>query len=219
MQPCPDCRMWFATGELLAEHSVTHRPQEAPMTRPVCLNPRCAICCGDSPNEHDRPVPPDPRDATIARLTRLNAEQAGEMERLTRDLAGAEQTIDAVRAALLTATRERDEARANFLRCAEAIGVVYEADGCASSPGPIETVEQYIRGAHQQAMEHIDCVHRYEEVEAMRGVVEAARDVREDLNRFLDRGLEVPPEMVENCEHTLDQALAALDAARGGSDE
>jgi hypothetical protein len=53
------------------------------------------------------------------------------------------------------------------------------------------------------------------EVAKLTRVAEAARDVREDLNRFLDRGLEVPPEMVENCEHVLDSALAALD---GGSD-
>ena len=52
---------------------------------------------------------------------------------------------------LSTALRERDEARGYALRCAQAIGVSYEADGHASQPGPIEDVERHIVEARRKA--------------------------------------------------------------------
>lgn len=59
----------------------------------------------------------------------------------------------ALLAALDGAEAQVAEARSNFLRCAQAIGVSYEADGVASAPGPIEEVERYIREAVRKAGE------------------------------------------------------------------
>lgn len=86
-------------------------------------------------------------------MARLIDEALGQGERICR-LVESEQ--DAL-ARAEKAEAERDEARAAFLRCADAIGVVYEADGCASAPGPIDVVERYIRDARLTSMEHIDC--------------------------------------------------------------
>lgn len=60
---------------------------------------------------------------------------------------------------------ERDEARAYYLRCAQAIGVVYEADGINPHPGPIEEVEHHIREAARKSG---DLAEARAEVERMR---------------------------------------------------
>lgn len=67
---------------------------------------------------------------------------------------------------------ERDEARAYYLRCAQAIGVVYEADGINPHPGPIEEVEHHIREAARKSG---DLAEARAEVERMRAVVDAVR--------------------------------------------
>ena len=97
-------------------------------------------------------LPPDPM---LARIRELEAER------------------DAARS-------ERDEAKAAFLRCAEAIGVVYEADGHASQPGPIDVVERYIREAVRNADARIEMVERIAAAAGRVGVADAD-DVREGL--------------------------------------
>ena len=50
------------------------------------------------------------------------------------------QCVDAIR-------KELDESRAAFLAAAQAICIVYEAEGHAPAPGPVETVVEAIRDA------------------------------------------------------------------------
>jgi hypothetical protein len=98
-------------------------------------------------------------DDEIARLrTELDAQAQQYNAALDRENARSEQLtseLAAVRTELAERTRERDEARANFLACAEAIGIVYEGDGCATAPGPVETVVEHIALAAREAS---DCL-------------------------------------------------------------
>jgi hypothetical protein len=62
---------------------------------------------------------------------------------------------DALRADLARERTLREEAERAFLACAEAIGVVYEADGHATAPGPVDEVVRYIREARRARDEAI----------------------------------------------------------------
>lgn len=77
------------------------------------------------------------------------SEARAQVEDLGERLAAAEAEVARL-------TRERDEARANYLRCAQAIGVVDEPEGHAVQPGPIEDVERYIREAVRRGDRAID---------------------------------------------------------------
>jgi len=69
---------------------------------------------------------------------------------------------------------EIDAARAEFFACAEAIGIVYETDGHASAPGPVETVVDFIREARRRSLEHVDCEMRRSAVDTYTVEVPAA---------------------------------------------
>ena len=126
------------------------------------------------------------REETIARAARLGASlrPVDPMLARIRELEATVATLRELRefdaAALAAARSERDEAKAAFLRCAEAIGVVYEADGHASAPGPIDVVERYIREAVRNADAHIEMVERVAVAAGRVGVADAD-DVREGL--------------------------------------
>lgn len=161
----------------------------------------CTVCGGDGAAER-APAPPDPRDAELATIRAQLAEVTAERDAASkayndagRCLYDAKVRENELRAqvATLTAERdfavafgqaitaERDEARAHFLRCAQAIGVVYEADGIDSHPGPIEAVEHHIREAARKSG---DLAEARAEVERMRA---SAEDVaRSVLRAFFD---------------------------------
>lgn len=165
----------------------------------------CTVCGGDGAAER-APAPPDPRDAELATLRAQLAEVTAQLATTKRNGHSIIDTYEATHArtmhelvglraqvATLTAERdfavafgqaitaERDEARAHFLRCAQAIGVVYEADGIDSHPGPIEAVEHHIREAARKSG---DLAEARAEVERMRA---SAEDVaRSVLRAFFD---------------------------------
>jgi hypothetical protein len=84
-------------------------------------------------------------------------------ETIARVLAQAE--ADTLRADLARVTAERDEARADFLACAQAIGVVYQADGYADEAGPVAAVVEHIRDAVRDAARVHDWIARAEKAE------------------------------------------------------
>jgi hypothetical protein len=63
-----------------------------------------------------------------------------------------ESEMAALRADLAREQALRREAEAAFLACAEAIGVVYEADGHASAPGPVDEVVRCIHEAWKASL-------------------------------------------------------------------
>lgn len=72
----------------------------------------------------------------------------GQCQRTDADLEGS-----VVRATSMAARcrSERDQARADFLQCAEAVGIVHHAEGHAIAPGSVEEVERAIREAVRAA--------------------------------------------------------------------
>ena len=46
---------------------------------------------------------------------------------------------------MMKTIQERDEAKANFLAVAQAVGIVYEAEGHAVQPGPVDEIVDYIQ--------------------------------------------------------------------------
>lgn len=79
---------------------------------------------------------------------------------------------------------EISELRSNYLRCAEAIGVVDAPEGHAVQPGPIEDVERAIRESVRRADHLRD---RLTESERLRAEAEA-ECVRKSLLVGLERG-------------------------------
>lgn len=84
---------------------------------------------------------------------------AWRISELERQLAEARDSLRADRAAshvVIEGLRKRaEEAERNFLACAEAVGVFYEADGHARAPGPVDAVVEAIR-RQEQRVEHLD---------------------------------------------------------------
>jgi hypothetical protein len=75
-------------------------------------------------------------------------------------------------------------AEADYAACAEAIGVVDEAEGQGSRPGPRDAVVEHIREAVRDAGRYHEAEGRmFEMKEKLAVAVAALRTIREDLGR------------------------------------
>lgn len=129
--------------------------------------------------------------AGLAECDRLRAQHAEDLEKLGREMNEVVAQRDAARDSverareLLGADRyeplpiaarrvvaERDEARACYLACAQAVGITYETDGRAPEAGPMDVVLGAIRAAVKGAAERDELRARAEKAEAE---LEAAR--------------------------------------------
>jgi len=124
-----------------------------------------------------------------------------------------------LRTRLDQAERERDEARANFLACAEAIGVVYEADYHATMPGPVEAVVEHIREAVRAERERDEArasaIRVGEECDAAQALARRAEAERDEARAALAS----EPARIAAAEMARDVAwVIAIDSQCGGAD-
>lgn len=121
--------------------------------QPDCLRPWDESCSCRCEGCHPRETCPDCGDV---HGIYDEHESNNCVEVLKARLAAAEKERDDWAFRCGGAEAERDVARANYLRCAQAIGVVDEPEGHAVQPGPIEDVERYIREAVRRGDRAID---------------------------------------------------------------
>lgn len=98
-----------------------------------------------------------------------------------------------LRARIAEVTRERDEARADYLACAEAVGIVYAPDTGPCFAGPVDAVVEHIREVMQRLIDvEVERDEARAEVERLRGVL-LQYDTEKNgiLNRAADRATEL----------------------------
>lgn len=122
---------------------------------------------------------------------------------IQEDLDQARKSLEGLRVELEDTVDALEEVRADFLACAQAIGVVYEADGHPTHPGPVEDVVRHIQEALRAQGQAVELLPR---VGLLEGLLASVRDRGEAVGAADGRVLyRLPPWLQDRINATLER--------------